>query len=622
MQVNPWALASVALVVVVTFYLGHRTSRFARSTHDFLVARRTVRSRRNAAAIAGEYISAASFLGVAGLVLKEGADALWYPIGFTAGFLALMLFVAGPLRRSGAYTLPDFMEARLSSPGLRTVSTWFVVFIGLLYLLPQLQGAGMAMADVMPAPAWAGSVLVTVVIAYNVIGGGMRAITVVQAFQYWFKLFAIAAPTFVLCAVFVTGGAAGSSLSGTGVSGPAGGLGEPAPPVFSAQTQVSVETDVVLGVAESTRVQVDDGTWTTWQPGREYPVEAPATLTFPEGAPVPTVDPAKSANTDWLLPSPDLEGLLSTYSLLLALFLGTMGLPHVLARFYTNPDGKAARRTTVQVLLLLGLFYLFPVMLGMLSRMFVPELLVTGNTDAAVLALPTGMVPGIGGQILAAVLAAGAFAAFLSTASGLVSSVSGVVATDLMSGKVRDYRLSSFVVAVVGVLLAVLLPVEDLALGVGMSFALAASTFAPLLVLGVWWRRLTWLGAMVGMCTGGGLVLGAVAANVVSVHTGDWAPWLLKQPALVTVPVAFLLTIVVSLATSDRVPDDVGAVMLRLHAPDPLGFMRDRAVQRFGRADERTDPTAPGSQGAPGPGSGPPGAPGSGQQPGRGRHRK
>src|SRR5690606_27627685 len=168
----------------------------------------------NAAAIAGEYISAASFLGVAGLVLKEGADALWYPIGFTAGFLALMLFVAGPLRRSGAYTLPDFMEARLSSTGLRTVSTWFVVFIGLLYLLPQLQGAGMALAEIMPTPAWAGSVLVTVVIAYNVIGGGMRAITVVQAFQYWFKLFAIAAPTFVLFAVFATGGAGGSGSAG------------------------------------------------------------------------------------------------------------------------------------------------------------------------------------------------------------------------------------------------------------------------------------------------------------------------------------------------------------------------------------------------------------------------
>ncbi|GAA1253015.1 cation acetate symporter [Prauserella halophila] len=592
MQVNPWALVSVALVVVVTFYLGHRTSRFARTTHDFLVARRTVRSRRNAAAIAGEYISAASFLGVAGLVLKEGADALWFPIGFTAGFLALMLFVAGPLRRSGAYTLPDFMEARLSSPALRTASTWFVVFIGVLYLLPQLQGAGLALMMIMPAPAWAGSVLVTVVIAYNVMGGGMRAITLLQAFQYWFKLYAIAAPTFVLCAVFVAGGA--------GAPGSAGSLDEPAPPNFAAQTAVTVDTDVTLGVDSPTRVRLDDGSgdggsgdggWTTWRPGSQHAVDAGSTLTFPEGAAVPTVGQATSANLDWLLPSTDLTGLLSTYSLLLALLLGTMGLPHVLSRFYTNPDGKAARRTSVQVLLLLGLFYLFPVMLGLLSRMFVPELLITGDTDAAVIALPTAMLSGVTGQLLAALLAAGAFAAFLSTASGLVSSMSGVIATDLLAGKVRDYRVASVGVAAVAVVLAVTLPIDDLALSVGMSFALAASTFAPLLVLGIWWRRLTWLGAMVGMCTGGGLVLLAVVLNAVSAHTGEWAPWLVQQPALVTVPVAFGLTVLVSTATAGRIPEDVGAVMLRLHAPDPLGFMRDRAVQRFGRAEEHTRTT-------------------------------
>ncbi|MCP2254275.1 Sodium:solute symporter family protein [Prauserella aidingensis] len=584
MQVNPWALVSVALVVVVTFYLGHRTSRFARSTHDFLVARRTVRSRRNAAAIAGEYISAASFLGIAGLVLKEGADALWFPIGFTGGFLALMLFVAGPLRRSGAYTLPDFMEARLSSPALRTASTWFVVFIGVLYLLPQLQGAGLSLTMIMPTPAWVGSILVTVVIAYNVMGGGMRAITLLQAFQYWFKLFAIAAPTFVLCAVFVTGGA--------GAPGSAGSLGEPAPPEFTARTTVTVDTDVTLGVDTATRVRVDDGSggagWTTWRSGAEHAVDAGSTLTFPEGAAVPTVDRATAANLDWLLPSTDLTGLLSTYSLLLALLLGTMGLPHVLSRFYTNPDGKAARRTTVQVLLLLGLFYLFPVILGMLSRMFVPELLITGETDAAVIALPTAMLTGVAGQMLAALLAAGAFAAFLSTASGLVSSMSGVIATDLLAGKVRDYRVASVGVAGIAVLLAVTLPIDDLALSVGMSFALGASTFAPLLVLGVWWRRLTWLGALVGMCTGGGLVLLAVVLNAVSAHTGGWAPWLVERPALVTVPVAFGLTVLVSIATASRVPEDVGAVMLRLHAPDPLGFMRDRAVQRFGRAEEHT----------------------------------
>src|SRR5690606_34385063 len=128
---------------------------------DFLVARRMVRSRRNASAISGEYLCAASVLGVSGLVLKDGADALWYPIGFTAGFLALGVFVAAPLRRSGAYTIPDFVEARLGSAGLRRTSTCFVLALGLVYLVPQLQGVNLALTAIAPgAEAWWGPVAV------------------------------------------------------------------------------------------------------------------------------------------------------------------------------------------------------------------------------------------------------------------------------------------------------------------------------------------------------------------------------------------------------------------------------------------------------------------------------
>lgn len=579
---NVWALVSMALVAAMTFYLGHRSSRFANTTHDFLVARRTVRSRRNAAAISGEYLSAASFLGVAGIILKEGADALWYPIGFTAGYLALMLFVAAPLRRSGAYTLPDFLEARLGSQRLRTVSTWFVVVIGILYMVPQLQGAGLAMTTLMPsAPAWFGAAVVTVIVTLNVLAGGMRAITVVQAFQYWLKLFAIAVPAFVLSAVFITGG-------GTET---AGSLGSPDAPNFPNETTVSVQTGVSLQVRSETPVWAPAGApnQMVWLPGYEYDIEAGTSLRFPAGAPVPVVEAATAENASWLRPSASgTEGLLSTYSLILATFLGTMGLPHVLVRFYTNPDGKAARRTTVHVLLLLGLFYLFPTILGALSRMYVPTLLMTEQTDAAVLLLPSAVLPGVGGQILGAITAAGAFAAFLATSSGLLVSVAGVVSTDVLrKGRVRDFRLAALLVALAACATAILLRPSDLSLSVGMSFALAASTFCPLLVLGIWWRKLTWAGAMAGICVGGGLVVAALASNVVSGYTGGWAPWFLEQPALFTVPAAFLVTIMVSLGTARSRPDDLNLVMLQLHAPDPLGFMRDRAVARFGKAEER-----------------------------------
>src|SRR6201991_5236663 len=129
----------MGLVAVASAVIGSLGVRVVRSTSDFLVASRTVGAAANAGAISGEYLSAASFLGIAGLILQGGVDALWYPVGFTAGYIALLLFVAAPLRRSGAYTLPDFAEARLSSVRLRRISTAFVVIIGWLYLVPQLQ---------------------------------------------------------------------------------------------------------------------------------------------------------------------------------------------------------------------------------------------------------------------------------------------------------------------------------------------------------------------------------------------------------------------------------------------------------------------------------------------------
>ncbi|EID54209.1 sodium/solute symporter [Saccharomonospora xinjiangensis] len=569
MQPNPWALAAVVLVLTATSYLGHRLSQYARPTDDFLVARRTVRSRRNASAISGEYLCAASFLGVSGLVLKEGADALWYPIGFTVGFLALGIFVAAPLRRSGAYTIPDFLEARLGSTGLRVVSTVFVAVLGLVYLVPQLQGASLALTSIAPeAETWWGPALVAAFVTANVLLRGMRSATLVQAFSHWVKLFALAIPAFVLSIVFL----------GSGGTGASGGLGEEAPPEFTEETMVTVGTDVVLRVDEPTMVHEldeDPPGPRMWVPGIDYPARDGERLLFPASSAVPVVVDAESDNASWLQPAEDGDDVWWTYSVIVATFFGTMGLPHVLARFYTNPDGRAARRTTVQVLLLLGVFYLFPVLLGALSRMYVPELLVTGENDAAVLRVPSAMLPGVVGQLVVAVLAAGAFAAFVSTSSGLVVSVSGMITSDLMWGKQRDFIIAMVGLSGAAVAVAVALPLDDLVHTVGLAFALAASTFCPLLLLGIWWRRLTWVGALLGMLVGGIGALSALAGYVVARVHGEEPSWFLAQPALLTVPAALLTTVVVSLATARRVPEDVDVVMLQLHAPDRLGFMRD-----------------------------------------------
>src|SRR5918992_937293 len=192
------AIVAVATVALATIGLGAYGVRLARTTSDLFVASRAVTPWWNAAAISGEYLSAASFLGIAGLQMKLGSAALWLPLGFTAGYLALLLFVAAPLRRFGAYTIWDFAEARLRSPRLRLLAAVIVLGIAGFYLVPQLKGAGLTLGEVTGAPYWVGVVVVGAIVAGNVASGGMRGITYVQAFQYWTKTFAIALPACLL----------------------------------------------------------------------------------------------------------------------------------------------------------------------------------------------------------------------------------------------------------------------------------------------------------------------------------------------------------------------------------------------------------------------------------------
>ena len=581
---SPYAVPAIVLITVATLAIGAFGYRISRNTSDFLVASRTVTPRWNASAISGEYLSAASFLGVAGLIMKFGVDMLWYPVGFTAGYLAMLLFVAAPLRRSGAYTLPDFAEARLRSRRLRKLATGFVVLIGWLYLVPQLHGAGLTLSTVAGGPSWLGAVIVGVVVTANVATGGMRSITFVQAFQYWVKVTAIALPAMVLLVLW----------QGRDADDPRiGSLTAPGAPVFPARTTVDVRADVRIVVdvpVVVTAVGTVDGAGRGGElalGAGSHDIGAGAVLTFPAGAAVPRADgvPAlDNANCATPLVAGAGAGdhpLFATYSLILATFLGTMGLPHVLVRFYTNPDGRAARVTTLVVLCLIGTFYLFPMVYGALGRLYAPQLLLTGKTDAVVLVLPGAMVGGLGGQLLAGLVAAGAFAAFLSTSSGLLVSVSGVLSTDVLGrGSVRDFRRSAMIAGVVPLVLALQVGVLDVSQVVGLAFAVAASTFCPLLVLGIWWRGLTPTGAGAGLIAGGGLSGAAVLMTVLGPALGGWPGALLAEPAAWTVPVAFAVMVAVSRLTAARVPADVGRLMLQLHAPESLRLRRADPLSR------------------------------------------
>jgi Na+(H+)/acetate symporter ActP len=566
-------VSALLAAAVATVAVGAYGLRRSRTTSDFLVASRTVPPHLNAAAISGEYLSAASFLGVAALIAKYGADALWYPVGFTAGYLGLLLFVAAPLRRSGAYTVPDFAEFRLNSPPVRRAAMAVVVTICLLYLVPQYQGAGLALNTILGLPAWVGPLAVAAIVIVNVVGGGMRSVTLVQAFQYWLKLTAIAVPALVL--VFMA-------------STPRPDLAGPMPPTVAQQTTVRVDTDVVVEVVDPAGVTVSgtvDGATV-----RDSPLSGPGPHTLAAGtlvilapgAHAPVVQGAPQSGAAWIRSGGGLGGphpLYQVLSIIVATFLGAMGLPHVLVRFYTNPDGRAARRAALAVIALLSIFYLFPTVLGVFARLYVPQLLMTGRADAAVLLLPTS-IGGLGGQLIAALVAAGAFAAFLATSSGLLVSFAGAVSTDLLGGRVRDFRLAALVGGVIPIPLALAASSFELSRGVGLVFAVAASTLCPLLVLGIWWRGLTAAGAASGLTVGG---LSTAAATLLAVTgwvdedaLGGWPAVVVGYPAAVTVPLAFTTMVAVSRFTRSSVPADVSRIFARMHLPERLGMGVER----------------------------------------------
>ncbi len=727
--IDPYILAFSSITVIVTIWMGFRSAKTSKTASDFFVAGRSVSVGWNASAISGEYLSAASFMGVAGMVMSSGYDALWYPVCYACGYLFLLLFIAGPLRRFGAYTIPDFAEGRYDSPVFRKIAVVFVLFIGFFYTMPQMKGAGTTLAYIFPGlPYWVGVALVGAVITLNVALGGMKGITLVQAVQYWIKMFAISVPIFVLMAVYGN---------------------------YNKQLQANFSGDVYFMVSEANSDVYDSAKAFSEINRKDLPGKAPADSTWlnPFGplttkaanAAKPTleyngplqtitngfeahgwflglqepfndyvrrgidfhmadnyydamglvVDWARERHPSVLMVSPKLTNifvkwtdkpiknrkeflaeisktletngvsivedsygvykafptkdavivplntkpysLLYTYSLIIALVCGTAGLPHILVRFYTNPDGVAAKRTTMWVMILIGVFYVFPPVFGVMGRNLLPELyngVGAKGTDKIVLELPRilnshsptdspthspgGEVSGkVGervsektipwGSILSGITCAGAFAAFMSTFSGLLVSMTGALAHDVYGRMLRPkstpaermaaFKICAVVVGGMAVVLGCFVEPLEINFMVGQAFAIAAASYFPLLFMSVWWRGMTMRGAALGMLTGGLLALGAAALTNFSTLALDKGPmgkifsgfaplndfWahhpllriLCEQPAIWTVPLAITLMIVVSKLTAKEVPNDIRMKMLVLHAPEKLGLKQE-----------------------------------------------
>jgi len=570
---DPWILTFSLSTVAVTIWMGFRSARTSKTASDFFVAGRSVSVGWNASAISGEYLSAASFMGIAGMVMSSGYDALWYPVCYACGYLFLLLFIAGPLRRFGAYTIPDFAEGRFDSPLFRKIAVCFVLFIGFFYTMPQMKGAGTTLAYIFPGlPYWVGVVAVGAVITLNVALGGMKGITLVQAFQYWMKMFAISVPVFVLMSVYGFYGAHVGANDGRALSA----AKDAAPIVQTVERKPLVE-------------------------------KAPADTAWVSPFGPLTTKAAKAAGLNAEQARP--YSLLYTYSLIIALVCGTAGLPHILVRFYTNPDGVAAKRTTMWVMILIGIFYVFPPVFGVIGRNLLPELYAGAGakgTDKIVLELPRA-VGGVWGSILSGITCAGAFAAFMSTFSGLLVSMTGALAHDVYGRmlkphataeeRLRMFKIAAVVIGAVAIGLGCFVEPLEINFMVGQAFAIAAASYFPLLFMSVWWRGMTMTGAATGMLSGGLFAL--AAATVVNISNlaldkgpmgklfAGFAPmnafWkehpllriLCEQPAIWTVPLAIGLMIVVSKLTAAKVPGDIRMKMLVLHAPESLGLKNE-----------------------------------------------
>jgi Na+(H+)/acetate symporter ActP len=502
---------------------------------------------------------------------------------YACGYLFLLLFIAGPLRRFGAYTIPDFAEGRYDSPLFRKIAVCFVLFIGFFYTMPQMKGAGVTLAYIFPGmPYWAGVVLVGAVITLNVALGGMKGITLVQAVQYWIKVFAISVPIFVLAAVY---GFYGTHLGANTASG---------------------ETSAPVSLADVPRQALPE----------KAPKDVPWVSPF---GPLTTkaVNAAAAAlpadqRAAYLAEHQKPYSLLYTYSLIIALVCGTAGLPHILVRFYTNPNGVAAKRTTMWVMILIGVFYVFPPVFGVIGRNLMPELYAgvgAKGTDKVVLELPTLLTQKLGvvGSILSGITCAGAFAAFMSTFSGLLVSMTGALAHDVYgrmlrpqstsTERLRAFKIAAVLIGGIAITLGCFVEVLEINFMVGQAFAIAAASYFPLLFMSVWWRGMTMKGAAIGMLTGGLCALVAAALTNLATLALDKGPmgqvfagfkglnnfWaahpllriLCEQPAIWTVPLAIGLMIVISKATTESVPANVRMKMLVLHAPEQLGLKQE-----------------------------------------------
>ena len=477
-----WFVAIVALTLLVTWWAARRT----RSTREFYAAGRSVSALQNGLALSGDYMSAASFLGIAGLVALRGYDGMIYATGWLVGWPVLMFLIAEPLRNLGTFTFADVVAFRMRQVPVRLAAAFGGILTVLFYTIAQMVGAGNLIMLLFGIPYEVAVIGVGLVMLAYVLFGGMIATTWVQ----------------IIKAVLLLLGA-------------------------------SLLTVLVLA-----RYGFDPGALYTAVEARygRAALEAGGLVSDPTDA----------------------------VSLGIALMFGLLGLPHILMRFYTVPDARAARASVLYATGFIGYFYLIIPLVGfgaasLVGRDVISKIDPGGNMAAPLLAEL------LGGTALLGFIAAVAFATILAVVAGLTLAGASALSHDIFvhvvrhghateSEQLRVARVATVIFGLVAVLLGIGFKGQNVAFMVGLAFAIACSANFPALLLSIVWRRFNTAGAVTSMLTGALLSVALIVLSPtvwVDILKNPTAIFWLRNPAIVSMTAAFVAGIAASLLTRE-----------------------------------------------------------------------
>jgi cation/acetate symporter len=479
---NAIAIGFFILFIVLSLGITVWASRRTRTADQFYAAGRSVTAFQNGLALAGDYMSAASFLGIAGLVALSGFDGLIYSVGWLVGWPIVMFLIAEPLRNLGRYTFADVLTARLRQTPIRIAAAVGSLAVITFYLIAQMVGAGNLIRLLFGLPYETAVVIVGVLMLAYVLIGGMTATTWVQ----------------IVKAVLLLGGA------------------------------------TVLALLVLARFNFN---------------------------PLALFAQAAAAYGDSVLsPGRLVTDPIDAVSLGLALMLGTAGLPHILMRFYTVPDARTARTSVGYATAAIGFFYLLTFILGFGAMVIIGRDAITRVDAGGNMAAPL-LAEGVGGTPFLGFISAVAFATILAVVAGLTLSGAATLSHDLWVNVVKGGRApereqlvvargATVLLAVVSIVLGIAFKGQNVAYMVGLAFAIAASANFPALVLSIFWPRLTTVGAQLSMLAGTVSTLAliwfspAIQIDILK-HTDAWFP--LRNPGIVSIPLAFAVAVIVSL---------------------------------------------------------------------------